>query len=126
VPGLDRTSLWPQERLLLERFVAELAVRLDMDLHAVWLFGSRARGDAPLREDSDIDVMVIAADASWDAKQAVNRALHDVARELAVEDVAWWFSVHVDTLEWLAQRRAIRSFFVGELDRDKIVLHGSP
>lgn len=28
--------------------------------------------------------------------------------------------------EWLAHRRDIRSFFVQEVDRDKIVLHGSP
>ncbi|MDQ3609233.1 MAG: hypothetical protein M3459_10075 [Actinomycetota bacterium] len=28
--------------------------------------------------------------------------------------------------DWLANRREIRSFFVQEVDRDKIVLYGSP
>jgi hypothetical protein len=38
--------------------------------------------------------------------------------------VAWDFSVHIQTPQWLKGRRAIRSFFIGEVDRDKVVLHG--
>ena len=34
------------------------------------------------------------------------------------------FSIHVNTLTWLAQRREIRSFFIAEVNRDKIVLSG--
>jgi hypothetical protein len=33
--------------------------------------------------------------------------------------------VHVQSPGWLAQRRVIGSFFVGEVDRDKVVLWGS-
>jgi len=31
---------------------------------------------------------------------------------------------YVHTPEWLDGRRAIRSFFIAEVDRDKVVLHG--
>jgi len=30
--------------------------------------------------------------------------------------------VHINTPQWLAQRREIRSFFITEVDRDKVVL----
>jgi len=40
----------------------------------------------------------------------------------SVEALTWSFSVHVHTPAWLAQRREIRSFFISELDRDKVTL----
>ena len=45
--SLDETSLNPQERLLLEHFAGELRSQSANPLHAVWLFGSRARGENP-------------------------------------------------------------------------------
>jgi predicted nucleotidyltransferase len=42
---LSETSLAPDERTLLERYVEELHTRLGDHVHAVWLFGSRARGE---------------------------------------------------------------------------------
>lgn len=45
---LAEASLSNGERALLERFADELQARLGSDLHAVWLFGSRARGEPPL------------------------------------------------------------------------------
>jgi hypothetical protein len=48
--------------------------------------------------------------------------LGDVAGDLELGAVAFSFSVHVGTPEWLEQRRAIRSFFIAEVDRDKVVL----
>jgi hypothetical protein len=47
------------------------------------------------------------------------------ARELGLEALAWSFSIHVNTPAWLAQRREIESFFIAEVDRDKVVLSGS-
>ncbi|HEY7618729.1 MAG TPA: hypothetical protein VH834_03105, partial [Solirubrobacteraceae bacterium] len=78
----------------------------------------------PLSEDSDIDVLVLAADASWDGRRRVHEALDDAARELDLESLAFSCSVHVNTPEWLAQRRAIQSFFIAEVDRDKVVVAG--
>jgi predicted nucleotidyltransferase len=124
VDTLVDTSLSGDERALLERFVSELRSRLGEELHAVWLFGSRARGELPAREDSDVDLLVVVDDASWDGAQRVYAILDDAAGALGLEALAWTFSVHVNTPEWLAQRRAVESFFIAEVDRDKVVLAG--
>ncbi len=118
---LAQTSLATDEQALIERFVQELRLRLNGELHAVWLFGSRARGE-PRSQESDVDVLVLVDDASWDGRMGVRRMLDDAARELDVEALTWSFSVHVHTPDWLAQRREIRSFFIAELDRDKVIL----
>jgi predicted nucleotidyltransferase len=118
---LAETSLAADERMLIERFVQELRLRLKDELHAVWLFGSRARGESRL-QDSDVDVLVLVDDATWDGRMRVRRMLDDAARNLGMDALAWSFSVHVHTPVWLAQRREIRSFFIAELDRDKVVL----
>ena len=47
------------------------------------------------------------------------------ANALGAQAVAWSFSVHINTPAWLAQRREIESFFIAEVDRDKIALFGS-
>ncbi len=122
--SLTDASLSPDERALLERFVTELQQQLKENMHAVWLFGSRARGEKPSR-DSDVDVLVLVDDASWDGRMRVRGMLDDAARELGLDALTWSFSVHVQTLEWLAQRREIESFFIAEVDHDKIALCGS-
>lgn len=121
--ALAEAALSGEERLLLEHFVDELEQRLADDLYSVWLFGSRARGERP-SIDSDVDVMVLVEDASWDGRMRVRELLDEVARELHLGALAWDFSVHVHTPEWLAQRREIESFFIAEVDRDKISLSG--
>ena len=44
---------------------------------------------------------------------------------LAEHESPFTYSVHVHDEEWLRRRREIESFFIGEVDRDKIVLAGS-
>ncbi len=125
MPALAETSLSAAERTLVERFVEELRARLRGQVHAVWLFGSRARGEQPSAE-SDVDVLVLVDDASWDGRMLVRRLLDDAARDLGLDALTWSFSVHVHTQAWLAQRREIRSFFIAEVDRDKVVLDDQP
>jgi predicted nucleotidyltransferase len=85
----------------------------------------RARGEAA-SVDSDVDVLVLVDDASWDGRMFVRSTLDDdAARQLALDALTWSFSVHVHTPAWLAQRREIRSFFVAEMDRDKVLLTGN-
>lgn len=92
----------------------------------MWLFGSRARGESPSREDSDVDLLVLVEDDSWDGgKRIVRSALEDAARELNLQRLVPWFAPHVHTPEWLEGRRAIKSFFIAEVDRDKIVIDGA-
>jgi predicted nucleotidyltransferase len=120
---LAQASLSTDERALLMRFAAELSSKREVPTRAIWLFGSRARGERP-REDSDVDVLVLLEDASWAAKMRVHAALQSAARELNLQALTFSFSIHVNTPAWLEQRREIHSFFVAEVDRDKIVLQG--
>jgi predicted nucleotidyltransferase len=121
--ALAETSLSADEQALVERFAEELRARLGERLHAAWLFGSRARGERA-SEESDVDMLVLVDDASWDGRMLVRAMLDDAARELRLDALTWSFSVHVHTPAWLAQRREIRSFFIAEVDRDKVVLGG--
>ena len=123
--SLAEASLNADERAVLERYVAKLRSELANELKGVWLFGSRARGDAYSAE-SDVDVLVLVKDASWDGRMRVRGLLDEAARELDLEALPWSFSVHVHDEKWLRQRREIRSFFVAEVDRDKITISGPP
>ncbi len=104
-------------------FVEKLEGRLGGELYGVWLFGSRARGERTSRE-SDVDVLVLVEDASWAGKTVVHDVLGEVARDMGLLGVTWTFSIHINTPAWLEQRREIGSFFIAEVDRDKIVLSG--
>jgi predicted nucleotidyltransferase len=121
---LTQSSLLPDEQALIELFVAELEGSLEEELHAVWLFGSRARGEPP-SEESDVDLLVLVDDASWDGRMRVRGLLDQAAVKLGLQALTWSFSVHVHSPIWLEQRRAIKSFFIAELDRDKITCAGS-
>jgi predicted nucleotidyltransferase len=120
---LAQASLSADERALLTRFAAELSSEKEVQPRAIWLFGSRARGEQP-EEDSDVDVLVLVEDASWEGKMRVHAALQAAARALDLQALTWSFSIHINTLAWLTQRRGIHSFFIAEVDRDKIVLSG--
>jgi len=120
MPSLDDAALDAPERGVLERAVERLRDELGTDLHGVWLYGSRARGERTGPE-SDIDVLVV---SSGEALRRISDLVDEVASELRVDP--GWFSVHVVTPEHVTRRREIESFFMREVDRDKIVLYGEP
>jgi predicted nucleotidyltransferase len=110
------------ERRTVQRFVPMLRAELGDDLRAVWLYGSRARGERP-HPESDVDLMVIAA---GDCERNRDAALGLSAQAAEAEgESPFTYSVHTYTPEWLRGRREIESFFIQEVDRDKIVLDGS-
>jgi predicted nucleotidyltransferase len=119
---LQKTSLTPEERRTLERFVEQLQAELGDDLRSVWLYGSRARGEPP-REESDVDLIVVTPGGRRDQNRVI-----DILNGAADAEGANWvfFSTFVFTPEHIAQRREINSFFMQEVDRDKIVLAGDP
>lgn len=118
------------ERRVVERLVEYLRSELGEDLLAIWLYGSRARGEAdPTEADpdrrSDVDLMAIvgpARDATamgWEVQPRLE-AIVDAEGDSPV-----FYSVRFLASEYLRDRRRIRSFFIQEVDRDKLVLSGS-
>ena len=108
---------------VLDRFVRLLQAELGAELRSVWLFGSRARGEERGPE-SDVDVLVVASRASLDDHFRVVRLVHEAAEAEGANPA--FFAVKLYDPERVAQRRAIRSFFMQEVDRDKVVLAGEP
>ena len=115
-------SLTPEERRTLERFVELSRRELGSELHAVWLYGSRARGEPPA-EESDVDLMVV-TDYGWEDLSRLLKLMDQAADAAGAKSA--FFSIHSYTPEHIAQRREIRSFFMQEVDSDKIVLAGDP
>jgi predicted nucleotidyltransferase len=120
--ALAPASLTHAERRVVERLVELLRDELGSDLHAIWLYGSRARGETP-HPESDVDLMVIADGGDHRYGMKAIELTYEIAPAEGVSPV--WYSFFVETPEWLQGRREIRSFFIAEVDRDKIVLYGS-
>lgn len=120
--ALAAASLTDLDRRVVERLVERLRDELGDDLRAVWLYGSRARGEAP-RPESDVDVLVIADGGDGRYGLKAHNLTHEAAEAEGASPV--WYSVYVHDPDWLRGRREIRSFFIQEVDRDKIVLYGS-
>jgi predicted nucleotidyltransferase len=119
--GLVEAQLTKSERRVVERLASRLDDALGDDLRALWLYGSRARRTA--HPESDVDLLVI-ADGGRDRH---GRTAGDLSEEIAIAEgeSPFNYSVHVHDPEWLQRRRDIESFFIQEVDRDKIVLAGS-
>jgi predicted nucleotidyltransferase len=122
VDPLATAALTEGERETVQLFASRLREALGDDLRALWLYGSRARGEA--HAESDVDLLVI-ADGGRDRYQ---RTAWDLSEEAAAAsgESPFSYSVHVHDREWLQRRREIESFFIREVDRDKLVLAGSP
>ncbi|HMI81228.1 MAG TPA: nucleotidyltransferase domain-containing protein [Solirubrobacterales bacterium] len=118
---LTAAQLTEGERRTVERFAARLRDALGDDLRGLWLYGSRARGTA--HPESDVDLLVI-ADGGRDRYGRIAGDLGEGAA-IAEGESPFNYSVHVHDPEWLQDRRAIDSFYIQEVDRDKIVLAGS-
>jgi predicted nucleotidyltransferase len=119
---LAGASLSGAERRVVERLVERLREELGSDLHAIWLYGSRARGETP-HPESDIDLMVLADGGDHRYGVKAMELAYEVAPTEGVSPA--WCSLSVAAPEWLHGRREIRSFFIAEVDRDKRVLYGS-
>lgn len=120
MPVLADAALDERERELLDRLVAVLEEEYADDLDAVWLYGSRARGERG-HDESDIDVLVITRSERDD--KALIPALWRVLEGLGNPRIL--VDPRQRSREWVQDRRAIGSFFLREVDRDKIVLYGA-
>ena len=111
------------------RLLDWLRAEIGDDLLAVWLFGSRARGEADLSEAdpnrrSDVDLMVVVSPRvdAGSLKWELAPRLEEMADEEGESPV--WFSVLIYDDDHVRRRREVRSFFFQEVDRDKRVLLG--
>ena len=115
------TSLSEPEREAVARFTDDVVAALGDDLVSVWLYGSRARGEER-RPESDVDLIVITR-SGVDARARVV----DLATDAILEAGGLiHLSPHAWDTDWLQGRREIDSFFIQEVDRDKVVLFGRP
>lgn len=129
--GLGRAALAERERRVIAGLVAMLRERLDERLLAVWLYGSRARNEAdPAEIDpdrrSDVDLMVV-VEPGRDSSTPIDWEVQPLIEGIADEegDSPVWYSVLFYDADRLRERRRIESFFLREVDRDKLVLAGS-
>jgi predicted nucleotidyltransferase len=120
VATIAQAQLSPDQKRVIEAWIERL--RSTLDLQSVWLFGSRARGEG--REDSDVDLLVLTRGDPASDRPRVWEMLDEVAREQGANPGL--YVPHTRDRQWLENRRAIQSFFVQELDRDRIVLFGDP
>jgi predicted nucleotidyltransferase len=118
---LADAALDERERELLDRFVAALEQTYGDDLDAVWLYGSRARGERP-HDESDIDLLVVTRGDRDDHEliPTLWRVLAQMGNPRVLVDP------RQRSRAWVEDRRAIDSFFLRDVDRDKIVLYGRP
>jgi predicted nucleotidyltransferase len=117
---LADTSLSQIERRTVLRLTRMLQAELGSSLRSVWLFGSRARGE-PRRGDSDVDVLVVTDGGRRDFHRVQDVAVAAAERE-GYPFV--YLAVHVRDPAHVAHKRAIRDFFMQEVDRDRVVLAG--
>jgi uncharacterized protein (UPF0332 family)/predicted nucleotidyltransferase len=118
--ALAEATLTQQERDVIDRLVELL--RAELDLRAVWLYGSRARGEQP-GPDSDVDLLVITGGGRDRDGDRVRKLVNQVVAPGGANFVP--ISTQVFDPEWVTERREIEAFFIQEVDRDKIVLFGS-
>jgi len=123
VPTLAEASLTDDERRVVERLIELMSDRFGSRLRSVWLYGSRARGERPGPE-SDIDLLAIADRGEGDDVLTAILLTDRAAEELRLPRPI--VSIKVHDPDWLRGRRRIDSFFIREVDRDRIVLYGEP
>lgn len=118
---LAATSLSPAEQRAVDRFLRSLRLEVAQDLLAMWLFGSRARGEPPGDGDSDVDLLLI-------TRTGMERGrIRDLADEAAHAEGLFRGTLHpiVRSPAWVGERRAMDAHLMKEIDRDRVVLHGS-
>lgn len=123
MPALAEATLSEAERAALERLVPALENDFGSRLRSIWLYGSRARGEMP-HPESDVDLLVVLDQRSMEDDRRVYDAVYDAAKAEGVSPI--FLSTLVYDVARIAQRREIESFFIQEVDRDKIVLFGEP
>ena len=118
--ALSKATLEPAERRTVARFIELVEERLGERLISAWLYGSRARGEQP-HDESDVDVMLVTGAGRAD-RDLVYELLFEAAEVEGTNPAS--YSVQVVDPEWVEDRRRGESFFIREVDHDKLILAG--
>ena len=115
---LGDAALDARERELVDRFVSALE-RIMATISTPSGSTARARGERP-HDESDIDVLAITRSERDDRPliPTLRRVLSEMGNPPIVVDP------RQRSRAWVEGRRAIASFFLRDVDRDKIVLFG--
>ncbi len=70
-------KLSPRERKAVQEFLAKVRQAYSEKIQRVALFGSKARGDST--QYSDIDILLIVSDDTWNFRQAFSVIISDIA-----------------------------------------------
>ena len=109
---MRKHALSKNERLALDRFAKKVKQALGDSLKQMVLFGSRARGDD--EPDSDLDILVIVEQETWEVRDAVSLAASRVslAEGILVSPKvigqARWEDMHVFSLRQNVQREGLK------------------
>jgi predicted nucleotidyltransferase len=111
----DLRHLLPHERDAIDEFVRRLPQILNRDPVGVWLFGSKARGNADL--DSDIDLLVVVELA----QPVARRRVWTLGADLSLEHDVLLNAHIIDAERWSDESR-FRGTLWREIERDGIPL----
>ncbi len=104
-----RTShLSPSDEMALKEFAGQLGRQFGGQIEHVWLFGSKARGDADI--ESDIDLLIVVRQADWDLQKAIMQMAFQV--DMAYRTV---LSPHIVDRQRFAQMKTRREPLYGSI-----------
>ncbi len=101
---------------IIESVVEQFLSELDDRIHSIVLFGSVARGEAT--EESDIDLLVILSEPTFDTKRRMN----NMAATAGLETGVFIEVVHFTT-QGFERETGMRSWFSSDIVTEGIVLY---
>jgi predicted nucleotidyltransferase len=109
----------PVDHRAIHQYMDRVLALPTLQIEAVVLFGSRARGDAG--PESDLDLMIILSDDTLPQREQLHALVFDVLLESGV-----YLSTQILSAELFRQLPARRPLFYANLIRDGIVLYARP
>ena len=109
----------PVDHQAIRQYMEGVLALATLQIEAVVLFGSRARGDAG--PESDLDLMIILSDDTLPQREQLHALVFDVLLESGV-----YLSAQILSAELYRQLPARRPLFYANLIRDGIVLYARP
>jgi len=108
-------KLRPKEQQTLSEFVQGLSERFGDQLQAIWLFGSKARGDST--PTSDIDVLVVIDNDDWRLHKQIRYFAVDLNLKYDLD-----LSPRIWTTSYLQEVAALGTHFYRAIQREHIDL----